>query len=133
LVIFGEKNTHMVYIIIVITIVLLFYVYWNYQNNKNRKKYGEPEYFLKYILLPLKVAYPKHRKLDENKGRIKYVFHDDMFDLYFDFIYLPSKIQVSILVESNLLRQRLTKTCEYNIDEIQKCCNELVSKLIYGN
>jgi hypothetical protein len=122
----------MIYVYVGLAIILLYFIYYNFKINNKVEKYGEPEYFLKHILLPLKVTYPKYRKLAENKGRIKYVFYDDLFELNFEFIYLPNKIQVSVLMNSNLSSKRVTATCKYDIDEIQECCNKLASKMILG-
>jgi hypothetical protein len=120
----------MIYVYVGLAVVFLYYIYYTVTINDKVKRYGEPDYFLKYILLPLKVEYPKHKKLAENKGRIKYVFYGDLFELNFEFIYLPSKIQVSVLMKSHLKSERYTSTCKYDIDEIQNCCNELVEKLM---
>jgi hypothetical protein len=119
----------MIYVYVGLAVIFLYYIYYTITINNKVKMYGEPDYFLKHILLPLKVTYPEHKKLAENKGRVKYVFYGDFFELNFEFIYLPSKIQVSVLLKSNLKSERYTSTCNYDIDEIQKCCNELVAKL----
>jgi hypothetical protein len=120
----------MIYVYVVLAVIFLYYFYYTVTINNKVRKFGEPDYFLKSILLPLKVAYPEYKKLAENKGRVKYVFYGDFFELNFEFIYLPSKIQVSVLMKSNLKSERYTSTCQYDIDEIQKCCNELAEKLI---
>jgi hypothetical protein len=120
----------MIYIYVGLAVIFLYYFYYTVTINNKVRKFGEPDYFLKHILLPLKVTYPEYKKLADNKGRVKYVFYGDLFELNFEFIYLPSKIQVSVLMKSNLKSERYTSTCQYDIDEIQKCCNELVEKLI---
>ncbi len=120
----------MIYVYIGLAVVFLYYIYYNVSVNNNIKKYGEPEYFLKFILAPMKVTYPKYKKISENKGRIKYAFYDDLFELNLDFIYLPSKVQVSILMKSNFRNERRTATCLYDIDEIEKCCNKLIENII---
>jgi hypothetical protein len=120
----------MIYVYVGLAVIFLYYFYYTVTINNKVRKFGEPDYFLKGILLPLKLTYPEYKKLAENKGRVKYVFYGDFFELNFEFIYLPSKIQVSVLMKSNLKSERYTSTCQYDIDEIQKCCNELAEKLI---
>ena len=120
----------MIYVYLGLAVIFLYYIYYTVTINNKVRKIGEPDYFLKGILLPLKVTYPEYKKLVENKGRVKYVFYGDVFELNFEFIYLPSKIQVSVLMNSNLKSERYASTCQYDIDEIQKCCNELVEKLM---
>ena len=122
----------MIYLYIILVLIFLYLVYFNIIGNKNVKKFGEARYFLKYIILPLQVEYPNHKKIIENKGRLKYAFYDDLFELTFDFIYLPNKIQVTIQQKTHLKSEKRTATCVYDIDEIRNCCNQLVDKIVIG-
>ncbi|MBP5982239.1 MAG: hypothetical protein KA734_00835 [Fluviicola sp.] len=115
-----------------LAVILIYFIYFNLQSGKNVKKYGDAKYFLSEIITPLILTYPNNKLVHESKGRLRYEFYDDLFVLSFEFIYQPSKIQVTVRQNSVVKKEMRSSSCMYDISEIKECCNKLVQQIVTG-
>lgn len=102
------------------------------KSSSNVNKFGHAKDFLNQIIVPLQIEYPKHKLVNENKGRLKYVFYDDLFELSFEFIYMPKKIQVTIEQNTHFKIEKRVAKCDYNLEAVRGCCNKLIEEIIFG-
>jgi hypothetical protein len=117
---------------VLIFIYLTFHIYFVYKTHLNTKKYGHAKDFLIFVLLPLRQEHSNYGNYDKiiiNKGRIKYVFTDNLYEIIFDFIYQPNKIQITLFYKSTVKSLTKSSTCSYNQDEINKCCESLMKEI----
>ena len=122
----------MTFVYVLIIVIITFYVYSLVRSNANANKYGKPSIYLKEIIDPLRLSYPNYKLVNENKGRIKYEFYDNLFVLTFDFIYQPNKIQITVTQNSVLGKKMKSGTCNYNLNDVRDCCNDLVKNILVG-
>ena len=119
----------MMYVIIGISLLLLL-------NNffipvKKIKKHGPARIFLFPVLKKLRDEFPLYNIVIENDGRVKYEFQSSIHNFSADFIYMRSKIQLT--VSANVNKFHVCENYPYDVDEIDLAINVILRTLQFNS
>lgn len=124
----------MIVLYIIIGIVVLAFVGNFLGGGKQAKEHGPARVLVYPIIDRLEKEFPKHKKLVDNDGRLKYHFFSDSFDFTTDFIYSPRGVQVTMEFESMLgNKARRVKNCGYDTDEIERAVTDIYKSFFQTN